>query len=124
VTKFVTKFSSRGRNARRTLVVQKARSFLCRWLCRHQGRNGQQFLPLDWAFDAATIATGLGLVCPPDPAPCPSDAALWERLCFAAQTKNLWMTSAAVIRGIAIPALVYALMRASAALYSDCHSKA
>jgi hypothetical protein len=57
--------------------VQKARSF-------HHGRNRQQFLPLDWAFDAATIATGLGLVCPPDTAPCPSDAALWERLCFAA----------------------------------------
>jgi hypothetical protein len=43
---------------------------------------------------------------------------------FAAQTTNLWMTSAAITMGIAIPALVYALMRVGAALYIDCHSKA
>jgi hypothetical protein len=39
---------------------------------------------------------------------------------FAAQTTNLWMTSAAITLGIAI----YALMRVGAALYIDCHSKA
>jgi hypothetical protein len=43
---------------------------------------------------------------------------------FAAQTTNLWMTSAAITMGIAIPALIYALMRVGAALYIDCHSKA
>ena len=43
---------------------------------------------------------------------------------FAAQTTNLWMTSAAITLGVAIPALVYALMRVGAALYIDCHSKA
>jgi hypothetical protein len=43
---------------------------------------------------------------------------------FAAQTTTVWMTSAAVTLGIAIPALVYALMRVGAALYIDCHSKA
>jgi hypothetical protein len=32
------------------------------------------------------------------------------------------MTSAAVTLGIAIPALVYALMRVGAALYIDCHA--
>jgi len=34
------------------------------------------------------------------------------------------MMAAAVSPGIAIPALVYALMRVGAALYIDCHSKA
>jgi hypothetical protein len=34
------------------------------------------------------------------------------------------MTSAAVTLGIAIPALVYALMRVGAARYIDCHAKA
>jgi len=43
---------------------------------------------------------------------------------FAAHTTTVWMTSAAVTLGIAIPALVYALMRVGAALYIDCHSKA
>jgi hypothetical protein len=43
---------------------------------------------------------------------------------FAAQTKNLWMTAAAITLGIAIPALVYALMRVGAALWFDCHAKA
>jgi hypothetical protein len=43
---------------------------------------------------------------------------------FASQTTNLWMTSAAIGLGIAIPALVYALMRVGAALYIDCHSRA
>jgi hypothetical protein len=43
---------------------------------------------------------------------------------FAAPTTTVWMTSAAITLGIAIPALVYALMRVGAALYIDCHSKA
>jgi hypothetical protein len=43
---------------------------------------------------------------------------------FAAQTINIWMTAAAITLGIAIPALVYALMRVGAALYIDCHTKA
>jgi hypothetical protein len=34
------------------------------------------------------------------------------------------MMAAAFSLGIAIPALVYALMRVGAALYIDCHSKA
>jgi hypothetical protein len=42
---------------------------------------------------------------------------------FAANTTTVWMTSAAVTLGIAIPALVYALMRVGAALYIDVHSK-
>jgi hypothetical protein len=43
---------------------------------------------------------------------------------FAAHTTTAGMTSAAITLGIAIPALVYALMRVGAALYIDCHSKA
>jgi hypothetical protein len=34
------------------------------------------------------------------------------------------MMAAAITLGIAIPALVYALMRVGAALYIDCYSKA
>jgi hypothetical protein len=51
-------------------------------------------------------------------------SAAMNAFAFAAQTTTLWMTSAAVTLGIAIPALVYALMRVGAALYIDCHSKA
>jgi hypothetical protein len=43
---------------------------------------------------------------------------------FAAQTVNPWMMAAAIAMGVAIPALIYALMRVGAALYIDCHSRA
>jgi hypothetical protein len=42
----------------------------------------------------------------------------------SAHTTTAWMTLAAVTLGIAIPALVYALMHVGAALYIDCHDKA
>jgi hypothetical protein len=51
-------------------------------------------------------------------------SAAMNAFAFAAHTTTVWMTSAAVTLGIAIPALVYALMRVGAALYIDCHSKA
>jgi hypothetical protein len=51
-------------------------------------------------------------------------SAAMNAFAFAAQTATVWMTSAAITLGIAIPALVYALMRVGAALYIDCHSKA
>jgi hypothetical protein len=43
---------------------------------------------------------------------------------FAPVPPPVWMRSAATTLGIAIPAIVYALMCAGAALYIDCHSKA
>jgi hypothetical protein len=51
-------------------------------------------------------------------------SAAMNAFAFAAHTTTAWMTSAAITLGIAIPALVYALMRVGAALYIDCHSKA
>ena len=42
---------------------------------------------------------------------------------FAAHTTTVWMTSAAITLGIAIPTLVYALIRVGAAVYIDCHAK-
>ena len=47
-----------------------------------------------------------------------------ERLRVRSSGRRVWMMAAAVSPGIAIPALVYALMRVGAALYIDCHSKA
>jgi hypothetical protein len=51
-------------------------------------------------------------------------SAAMNAFAFAAQTTNLWMTSAAITLGIAIPALVYACLRVGALIYVDCHSKA
>jgi hypothetical protein len=53
-----------------------------------------------------------------------SSARRLNAFAFAAHTTTVWMTSAAVTLGIAIPALVYAVMRVGAALYINCHSKA
>jgi hypothetical protein len=51
-------------------------------------------------------------------------SAAMNAFAFATQTTNLWMTSAAITLGIAIPALVYACLRVGAPIYVDCHSKA
>jgi hypothetical protein len=51
-------------------------------------------------------------------------SAAMNAFAFAAHTTTAWMTSAAITLGIAVPALVYALMRVGAALYIDCHAKA
>lgn len=50
-------------------------------------------------------------------------SAAMNAFAFAAQTTG-WMTAAAIVLGIAIPALVYALTRIGAALYIDCHARA
>jgi len=51
-------------------------------------------------------------------------SAAMNAFAFAAQTTNAWMMAAAVTLGVAIPALIYALTRTSAALYIDCHGRA
>ena len=51
-------------------------------------------------------------------------SAAMNAFAFAALAANDWMMAAAITLGVAIPALVYALMRVGAALYIDCHSKA
>jgi hypothetical protein len=43
---------------------------------------------------------------------------------FASHVEDWRLRTAALLLGISIPALVYALTRVSAALYIDCHSKA
>jgi hypothetical protein len=50
-------------------------------------------------------------------------SAAMNAFAFAAQTVNPWMMAAAVVLGISIPTLVYALTRVGAALYADTHAR-
>ena len=49
-------------------------------------------------------------------------SAIMNAFAFAALTSG-WMTGAAVVLGLAIPALIYALTRIGAAMYIDSHNK-
>jgi hypothetical protein len=49
-------------------------------------------------------------------------SAVMNAFAFAAQTSG-WMTGAAIVLGLAIPALIYALMRVGGAMYIDSHNK-
>lgn len=49
-------------------------------------------------------------------------SAAMNAFAFAAQATG-WMVGPAVVMGVAIPALIYALTRVGAGLYIDCHNK-
>ena len=49
-------------------------------------------------------------------------SAAMNAFAFASQSSG-WYIGAAVVLGLAIPALIYALTRIGAAMYIDCHSK-
>jgi hypothetical protein len=49
-------------------------------------------------------------------------SAVMNAFAFSAQTSG-WMTGAAVVLGLAIPALIYALTRIGGAMYIDSHNK-
>jgi hypothetical protein len=49
-------------------------------------------------------------------------SALMNAFAFASQTTG-WKLAPAILLGLAIPALIYAMTRIGAALYIDCHSK-
>jgi hypothetical protein len=51
-----------------------------------------------------------------------SGSAIMNAFAFSAQTSG-WMTGAAVVLGLAIPALIYALTRIGGAMYIDSHNK-
>jgi len=50
-------------------------------------------------------------------------SALMNAFAFAEHTVGIPLTTAAVMIGLAIPALIYALTRVGAALYIDCHTR-
>lgn len=49
-------------------------------------------------------------------------SAVMNAFAFAAQAAG-WMMGPAIVMGIAIPALIYALTRVGATLYIDCHAR-
>lgn len=49
-------------------------------------------------------------------------SAVMNAFAFSSQTSG-WMTDAAVVLGLAIPALIYALTRIGGAMYIDSHNK-
>jgi len=49
-------------------------------------------------------------------------SAVMNAFAFSAQTSG-WMTGAAIVLGLAIPALIYALTRIGGAMYIDSHNK-
>jgi hypothetical protein len=49
-------------------------------------------------------------------------SAAMNAFAFGSQASG-WMLAPAVVMGVAIPALIYALTRVGASLYIDCHSK-
>ncbi len=51
-----------------------------------------------------------------------SGSAVMNAFAFSSQTSG-WMTGAAIVLGVAIPALIYALTRIGGAMYIDSHSK-
>ena len=51
-----------------------------------------------------------------------SGSAIMNAFAFSAQTSG-WMTGAAVVLGLAIPGLIYALTRIGGAMYIDSHNK-
>jgi hypothetical protein len=51
-------------------------------------------------------------------------SAAMNAFAFASKAVGWPMIAAAVVLGVAIPALIYALTRIGAALYIDCHAKA
>jgi len=51
-----------------------------------------------------------------------SGSAAMNAFAFCAQTSG-WMTGAAIVLGLAIPALIYALTRIGCAMYIDSHNK-
>jgi hypothetical protein len=51
-------------------------------------------------------------------------SAAMNAFAFGAQASNVWMMSAGIALGIAIPVLVYCLTRVGAALWIDVHGRA
>jgi hypothetical protein len=51
-----------------------------------------------------------------------SGSAVMNAFAFSSQTSG-WMTGAAIVLGVAIPSLIYALTRIGGAMYIDSHNK-